>query len=71
MSDDKQPITVVVEFEIQSETTSLDEWLDEWEKRADDAYEHEPATTAYEAAVNIEDESRVLVFERYDNAWPA
>ena len=69
MSTDNQPMTAVVEFEIQTETTSLDEWLDEWQKRAEDAYEHEPETTAYEAAVGVEDESRVLVFERYANGY--
>ena len=67
MSNDNQPMTALVEFQIRTETTSLDEWLDEWQIRAEDAYEHEPETMAYEAAVNIEDESRVLIFERYEN----
>ena len=61
------PITVVVEFEVQTETTSRDEWLAAWQGRADDAFEHEPFAPAYEAAVSVEDESRVLVFERYEN----
>lgn len=67
MSKDNQPMTAIVEFQIRTENTSLDQWLDEWQKRADDAYEHEPETTAYEAAVNIADESRVLIFERYEH----
>ena len=66
MSNDDRPMIAVVEFEIRTETTSTEEWLDEWEKRAEDAYDNEPETTAYEAAVHIEDESRVLVYERYE-----
>ena len=65
--NDSQPITVVVEFEVDTDAVSVDEWLDVWEDRADDAYDHEPETTAYEAAVNVEEPSRVLVFERYSN----
>lgn len=66
MSNNDRPMVAVVEFEIPTESVSMDQWLDEWEKRAVDAYEYEPETTAYEAAVNIEDESRVLVYERYE-----
>ena len=66
MSDTDQPMIAIVEFEIRSETTTMAEWLDEWEKRAADAYDHEPETTSYEAAVHVEDESRVLVYERYE-----
>ena len=58
-------MTAIVEFQIRTETTSLEEWLDEWQKRAEDAFEFEPETTAYEACVNVEDPSRVLIFERY------
>lgn len=61
------PITVVVEFEVDTETSSRDEWLQAWKGRADDAFEHEPFAPAYEAAVSVEDPSRVLVFERYEN----
>ena len=32
-----EPMTTVVEFQIRTETTSMDEWLDEWAVRADDA----------------------------------
>ncbi len=66
MSNDDRPMIAVVEFEIRTETTTTTEWLDEWEKRAQDAYDHEPETTAYEAAVHVEDETRVLVYERYE-----
>lgn len=65
MSTYRGPMSVVVEFQIRTETTSLEEWLDEWQKRAEDAFEFEPETTAYEACVNVEDSSRVLIFERY------
>ena len=67
MSHDNQAMTAIVEFQIRTETTTLDAWLDEWQKRADDAFEHEPETSAYEALVNTEDESRVLIFERYEH----
>ncbi len=66
MSNDNRPMIAVVEFEIETKTTTMSEWLDEWEKRAEDAYDFEPETTAYEAAVHVEDETRVLVYERYE-----
>ena len=65
--DNKTPTTVFAEFEVDTSTTNRDEWLVAWQDRADDAYEHEPMTTAYEAVVSVEDESRILVFERYEN----
>ena len=43
----------------------MEEWLAEWNKRALDARDGEPETNAYAAAVNVEEESRVLIFERY------
>lgn len=57
---------MVVEFQIRTETTSLEAWLDEWQKRAEDAFDAEPETMAYEACVNVEDPSKVLIFERYE-----
>ena len=60
-----QPLTALVEFQVRSETTSVSEWQDEWQVRAQDALQHEPETTAYAAAVNLEDDSSLLVFERY------
>lgn len=58
-------MTAVVEFQIRPENVSMEGWLDIWDKRAQDAWEGEPETTAYAAAVNLEDERNVLVFERY------
>ncbi|MCZ6458514.1 MAG: antibiotic biosynthesis monooxygenase [Gammaproteobacteria bacterium] len=62
-----RPMTTMVEFQIRPENTSLEAWLDEWEKRADDAQHGEPETSAYAAAINLEDAKNVLVFERYVN----
>ena len=67
MSEQNEPITVFVEFKIRTATTSLDEWLEVWENRANAALDHEPDTAAYEAAVDVEDPSKVMVFERYEN----
>lgn len=63
MSD--APLTAIVEFQIRPENVTMDGWLDIWDKRARDAWEGEPETSAYAAAVNLEDERNVLVFERY------
>ncbi|TDJ48957.1 MAG: hypothetical protein E2O48_01655 [Gemmatimonadetes bacterium] len=59
-------MTTMVEYQIRAENTSMDAWLDEWEKRAEDALHGEPETSAYAAAINVEDETNVLVFERYE-----
>ena len=67
MSSDNRPMTAVVEFQIRPENTTMEEWLDEWQKRAEDALEFEPETTAYEACINEEDPTRVLIFERYSH----
>ena len=64
-STENQPMTTMVEYQIRAENTSMPAWLDEWEKRADDARDGEPETSAYAAAINLDDESNVLVFERY------
>ncbi len=64
MSSD-QPMTTVVEFQIRPENTTMPEWLGEWEKRGEDARIGEPETSAYAAAVNLDNELNVLVFERY------
>lgn len=71
MSNDNRPMIAVVEFEIETENTTMSEWLDEWEKRAQDAWDHEPETAGYEAAVHVEDPTRVLVYERYDRGLPS
>ena len=36
MSSDNRPMTAVVEFQIRPENTTMEEWLDEWQKRAED-----------------------------------
>ena len=65
MTDPNAPMTALVEFQIRTEETTMDDWLAEWQKRAQDALEAEPETTAYAAAVSLEDESCVFVIERY------
>jgi quinol monooxygenase YgiN len=62
---DDSPLTALVEYQVRTETTTVDEWLDVWQKRGQDALEGEPDTIAYEAARSLQDESHVLVFERY------
>ena len=63
MTDD--PTTMIVEFEVNSETTTTDEWLNERVIRAEDARGGEPDTPAYAAALNSESKTSVMVFERY------
>jgi hypothetical protein len=63
----ERPITAIVEYQVGEEGATLDEWLQDWAKRADDARIGEPETLAYEAAVSLEDESKVLVFARYQH----
>ncbi|MCP5180635.1 MAG: hypothetical protein H6993_04770 [Pseudomonadales bacterium] len=58
-------LTVLVEYEIRGDTTTMDEWLDVWEPRGLDALTGEPETNAYEALQSEEHERQVLVFERY------
>ena len=58
------PTTAIVEFQVNSETTTTDEWLNEWAIRAEDARDGEPDTPAYASALNTESEGSVLVFER-------
>lgn len=65
MIDPNASMTVLVEFQIRTDETTMDDWLDEWQKRAQDALDAEPETTAYAAAVSLEDESCVFVCERY------
>ena len=59
------PLTALVEYQVRAETTTVDEWLDVWQKRGQDVLVGEPDTSAYEAARSLQDESHVLVFERY------
>ena len=60
-----EPMTAIVEFQVNTETTSVEQWLEEWSKRAEDARVGEPQTPSYAAALNSEARDHVLVFERY------
>ena len=60
-----QPMTALVEFQIRKENATMQEWLTQWEKRAQDACEAEPETSAYAAAISTTNDSNVLVYERY------
>ena len=59
------PLTALIEYQVQAETTSVDEWLEVWNERSRDAFVGEPETSAYEAARSMTNESQVLIFERY------
>jgi quinol monooxygenase YgiN len=59
------PLTALVEYQVRTETTTVNDWLDVWQERGQDALVGEPDTSAYEAALSQQDESHVLVFERY------
>ena len=60
------PLTTLVEFQIREETTDMKEWLAVWAPRARDALLGEPETSGYIACTNLEEPSRVLIYERYD-----
>ena len=60
-----EPMTAIVEFQVNTETNSVEQWLEEWSKRAEDARVGEPQTPSYAAALNSEARDHVLVFERY------
>ena len=61
----RSPLTALIEFEVRTTNTSVEEWLDVWRERGKDALSGEPETSAYEAAVSIQNPGQVLVFERY------
>ncbi len=61
------PITVLVEYEIRAETTTMEEWLQVWSHRGEDALLGEPETSAYEALTSLQEAQQVLIFERYVN----
>ena len=60
-------MTVVVEYKIRDENTTMDEWLDVWSVRGDDARDDEPETSAYAACVNVQEPDKVMIFERYEH----
>ncbi|MDA1076889.1 MAG: hypothetical protein O3A63_19380 [Proteobacteria bacterium] len=62
---DNHSTTAIVEYQIRAENNSMQEWLDVWSDRAEDARVGEPQTAAYAAAINLEAPDNVLVFERY------
>jgi hypothetical protein len=49
---------------LNEECMSTADWLTIWRDRADDAMNGEPATSGFAAAINLEDETRILVYER-------
>jgi len=59
------PMTAIVEFQVPPEEISMDDWLTLWAPRGADALYGEPETPGYEAAVSLEDPSKVIVYERY------
>ncbi len=58
-------LTALIAYEIRKDSCSMNEWLDVWRERAVDAFEGEPETCTYEAAVSPEHPEQVMVFERY------
>tara|TARA_B110000967_G_scaffold29496_1_gene27663 strand:- start:67 stop:783 length:717 start_codon:yes stop_codon:yes gene_type:complete len=67
MTDPNAPLTALVEYQIRSDETTMEDWLDVWQTRAQDALEGEPDTTTYAAAVSLEDESCLFFYEHYGN----
>lgn len=61
------PMTALVEYQVRTDKTTVDEWLKEWQKRAQDALEAESQTTTYASAVSLEDESCLFFYEHYEN----
>lgn len=59
------PMTAIVEFRVPPEEISMQDWLTLWAPRGDDALNGEPETPGYEAAVSLEDPTKVIVFEHY------
>lgn len=45
----------------------MDDWLEVWSLRGEDALHGEPETSAYEALTSLQEASQVLIFERYTN----
>ena len=67
MTDPNAPMTALVEYQVRTDETTVGDWLDEWQKRAQDALEAEPETTTYAAAASLEDESSLFFYEHYEN----
>ena len=60
-------IGVLVEYQVRTDSVTVDEWLDVWGDRGEDARVGEPETAAYASLRNIDDDPNILVFERYDH----
>lgn len=60
-------MTALVEYQVRTDETTVDEWLAVWQERAQDAFEAEPDTTTYAAAVSLEDPSSLFFCEHYKN----
>ena len=67
MTNDQSPVTALVEFEVDTSSVSVAEWLSVWQTRSEDALQGEPETKAYAAALSRESPNQVLIFERYSN----
>lgn len=67
MAVPKGPFTAFAGFEIRAENTTVDDWMDIWRVRADDARDFEPMTSAYAGTRSLDPETpnQILVFERY------
>ncbi|MBT4162174.1 MAG: hypothetical protein HOE54_12770 [Gammaproteobacteria bacterium] len=66
MTDPNAPMTALVEYQVRTEEITTSDWLDVWQKRAQDALEAEPETTGYAAAASLDDESCLFFYEHYD-----
>ena len=60
-------MTALVEYQVRTATTSVEDWLQVWGRRAEDALAGEPETAAYEALGSLETADNILIFERYLN----
>lgn len=67
MTDPNAPMTALVEYQVRTDVTTVDEWLAVWQERAQDAFEAEPDTTTYAAAVSLDDPSSLFFCEHYEN----
>lgn len=73
---ENKPFTMFFGVEVREETSTVQEWLDIWGKRATDAADFEPDTSAYAGCVSmampqigatVSNPKEVLVFERYSS----
>lgn len=76
----EKPCTMFFGVEVRKETSTVQEWLDVWGKRAKDASDFEPETSAYAGCISmaipkigatVSNDNEVLVFERYSTGRKA